>query len=149
MGAARSVRSDTGAWTTQPKAGVVATTDHDLTSDLPHAVARAAELLLDRKAEDVVLLDLRTVSGATDFFLIATGRSDTHVSAIGDHVLEELKKEGVKPFGVEGMRGGRWVLIDYVDFVVHVFHPAAREFYQLERLWGDAPVRDLTAQTQG
>ena len=115
-------------------------------SDLPHEVARAAELLLDRKALDVTLLDLRKVSSATDFFLIATGRSDTHVSSIGDHVVDELKKEGVRPSGVEGMRGGRWVLVDYVDFVVHVFHPAAREFYQLERLWGDAPVRVFEPQ---
>jgi ribosome-associated protein len=113
------------------------------TSDLPPDVARAVELLFDRKAEDVRLLDLREMSGATDFFLIATGRSDTHVSAIADHVLEELKRTGVRPLGVEGLRGGHWVLIDYVDFVVHVFHPAAREFYQLERLWGDAPQREL------
>ena len=115
------------------------------TSDLPAEVSRAIDLLLDRKAEDVTLLDLRTLGGATDFFLLATGRSDTHVSAIADNLVEELRKEGVRPFGVEGMRGGRWVLIDYVDFVVHVFHPAAREFYQLERLWGDAPVREFTA----
>ena len=81
-----------------------------------------------------------------DFFVIATGRSDTHVSAIGDHLVDELKKEGVRPSGVEGMRGGRWVLADYVDFVVHIFHPAAREFYQLERLWGDAPVRVFEPQ---
>jgi ribosome-associated protein len=115
-------------------------------SDLPHEVARAVELLFDRKADDVTLLDLRSVSTATDYFLIATGRSDTHVSSIGDHLVDELKKEGVRPSGVEGMRGGRWVLVDYVDFVVHVFHPAAREFYQLERLWGDAPVRLLQPQ---
>lgn len=108
---------------------------------LPAEVRRAAELLLDRKALDVTLLDLRKLSAATDFFLIATGRSDTHVSAIADQMVDELKNEGVRPVGVEGMRGGRWVLVDYVDFVVHVFHPAAREFYQLERLWGDAPVR--------
>lgn len=115
-------------------------------SDLPHEVVRAAEMLFDRKAVDVTLLDLRKVSSATDFFLIATGSSDTHVSAIGDHLVDELKKEGIRPSGVEGMRGGRWVLVDYVDFVVHVFHPAAREFYQLERLWGDAPVRMLEPQ---
>lgn len=115
-------------------------------SDLPHDVARAVELLFDRKALDVTLLDLRKVSTATDYFLIATGRSDTHVSAIGDHLVDELKKEGVRPSGVEGMRGGRWVLVDYVDFVVHIFHPAAREFYQLERLWGDAPMRVLEPQ---
>lgn len=116
--------------------------------DLPDEVARAIELLLDRKAEDLILLDLRNVSGATDFFLIASGRSDTHVSAIGEHVVDELKKEGLRPFGVEGLRSGRWVLIDYIDFVVHVFHPAAREFYQLERLWGDAPLHELTPQSQ-
>lgn len=114
-------------------------------SDLPAQVSRAIDLLLDRKAEDVTLLDLRTLGGATDFFLLATGRSDTHVTAIADNLVEELRKEGVRPFGLEGMRGGRWVLIDYVDFVVHVFHPAAREFYQLERLWGDAPVREFSA----
>jgi ribosome-associated protein len=116
--------------------------------DLPDEVARAVELLFDRKAEQVTLLDLRRVSGATDFFLIASGRSDTHVSAIGDHVVDGLKKEGVRPFGIEGLRGGRWVLIDYVDFVVHVFHPAAREFYQLERLWGDAEIRELVPENQ-
>ena len=125
------------------------TTPTDQTSDLPHEVARAIELLFDRKAEEVTLLDLREVSGATDFFIVATGRSDTHVSAIGDHVVDELKREGVRPFGVEGMRGGRWVLLDYVDFVIHIFHPAAREFYQLERLWGDAPMRQLVADGQG
>jgi ribosome-associated protein len=118
------------------------------TSDLPDEVTKAVEMLFDRKAEDVTLLDLRGISGATDFFLIASGRSDTHVSAIGDHVVEELKKDGLRPFGVEGLRGGRWVLLDYVDFVVHVFHPAAREFYQLERLWGDVPVRELAPHGQ-
>jgi ribosome-associated protein len=111
-------------------------------------VSRAVELLFDRKAEDVTLLDLRAVSGATDFFLIASGRSDTHVAAIGEYLVEEMKREGVRAFGVEGLRGGRWVLVDYVDFVVHIFHPAAREFYQLERLWGDAPVRELAPQGQ-
>jgi ribosome-associated protein len=115
-------------------------------SDLPHEVARAVELLFDRKAVEVNLLDLRKVSSATDFFLIASGRSDTHVSSIGDHLVDELKKEGVRPAGAEGMRGGRWVLVDYVDFVVHIFHPAARDFYQLERLWGDAPLRVLEPQ---
>ena len=118
----------------------------DEISDLPTEVGRAAELALDRKAQDVALLDLRNLSSATDFFLIATGRSDTHVTAIADHIIDELKKEGVRPVGVEGLRGGRWVLVDYVDFVVHVFHPSAREFYQLERLWGDAPLDLLEPQ---
>ena len=111
---------------------------------LPSEVARAVDLLFDRKANDVVLMDLRTVSTATDFFVIASGTSDTHVGAIADHVVDELKKAGSRPLNVEGERGGRWILIDYFSFVVHVFHPAARDFYQLERLWGDAPAHALT-----
>ena len=109
-------------------------------SDLTDEVARAVELAQDRKGRDVTVLDLRGLSSATDFFLIATGTSDIHVRSIAEYIMEELKRDGVRPDHVEGVRGGRWVLIDYIDFVVHVFHPAAREFYQLERLWGDAPL---------
>ena len=108
-------------------------------ADFPPEVLRAAELALEQKAHDVVILDLRGISTATDFFVIAGGTSDTQVKAIADHVVDELKKEKVRPEHVEGLRGGRWVLVDYVDFVVHVFHPQARSFYQLESLWGDAP----------
>lgn len=115
--------------------------------DVPAEVSRAAEFMLDRKAEDVVLLELRGLSSATDFFLIATGRSDTHVTAIADFLIDEMKRIGVRPSSVEGLRGGHWVLIDYFNFVVHVFHPAAREFYQLERLWGDAPLHALESST--
>jgi ribosome-associated protein len=107
--------------------------------DFPPEVMRAAELALERKAQDVVVLDLRGISSATDFFVIAEGGSDVQVKAIADHTVEELKKDEVRPQHVEGLRGGRWVLIDYVDFIVHVFHPQARQFYQLEALWGDAP----------
>jgi ribosome-associated protein len=114
--------------------------------DLPSEVARAVDLLFDRKANDVVLMDLRKVSTATDFFVIASGTSDTHVASIADHVVEELKKEGNRPLNVEGERGGRWILVDYFSFVVHVFHPAARDFYQLERLWGDAPAHRMEPQ---
>lgn len=88
-------------------------------------------------------MDLRDISSATDFFLLATGRSDTQVQAIAEHVIDELKKVGVRPSHVEGLAEGRWVLIDYFDVVVHVFHTAAREFYQLEGLWGDAPTRSF------
>jgi ribosome-associated protein len=112
---------------------------------LPHDLERAVELARDRKAGDMVLLDLRGLSDATDYFFLLTGTSDMHVRSIAEHVVEELKKEGVRPSHVEGLRSGRWVLIDYIDFVVHVFHPAAREFYQLERLWGDAPAQALEA----
>ncbi|HVX40586.1 MAG TPA: ribosome silencing factor [Gemmatimonadaceae bacterium] len=99
---------------------------------------RAAQIAIDNKAQDVVLLDLRGVTDMTDFFIIASGTSDTHVSAIGQHIVEEMKKEGNPAHHIEGLEKGRWVLLDFVDFVVHVFHPTLRNFYQLERLWADA-----------
>jgi ribosome-associated protein len=116
-------------------------------AEIPAEVRRAADLLFDRKASDVVLLDLRGISSATDFFLLASGRSDTQVSAIADHLVETLRAEGLRPAHVEGLSTGRWVLVDYFDFVVHVFHPEARAFYQLERLWGDAPLHVLEDPT--
>lgn len=112
---------------------------------MPEVLERATSLAADRKAQDMLVLDLRGISNATDFFFVATGTSDQHVRSIAEHVIDELKKEGHRPSHVEGLRSGRWVLIDYIDFVVHVFHPAAREFYQLERLWGDAPTLELEA----
>ncbi len=112
-------------------------------SEIGQDVERAAELALELKAADVVVLDLRGISSATDYFLLATGQSDVQVKAIGDHIIGELKNQGVRPAHVEGLEGGRWVLIDYIDFVVHVFHPGAREFYQLELLWGDAPRHEF------
>ncbi len=107
-----------------------------------HAAARC----LDLKAKDVVLLDLHGLSDATDFFLIASGTSDTHVRSIAGHVMDELRKAGARPHHVEGLAQGRWVLVDYVDVVLHVFHPAMRQFYQLERLWGDAAGVTLDVQ---
>ena len=99
----------------------------------------AARALADHKARDVLILDLRGLSEAADFFVIASGTSDTHVRAVADHALEVLASAGRAPHHAEGLAQGRWVLLDFVDFVVHVFHPAQREFYQLERLWADAP----------
>jgi ribosome-associated protein len=110
-------------------------------------VDRVADLALDRKAEDVVALDLRGISTATDYFVLATGHSDIQVRAIAEHVIDELKAQGDRPTHVEGLEGGRWVLIDYIDVVVHVFHPQARVFYQLEDLWGDAPRRPFEADS--
>jgi ribosome-associated protein len=110
------------------------------------AAQRAAAIALDRKANDVVLLGLSGVTDMTDFFLIASGTSDTHTRAIAEHIIAEMKKEGYPVYHVEGLAQGRWVLLDYVDFVVHLFHPALRQFYQLERLWGDAAVIALDAQ---
>ena len=110
-----------------------------------HSARRAASVLVDSKANDVVLLDLRPLTDMTDFFIVASGTSDTHVRATAGHVLDTLEREGMSVQSVEGFEQGRWVLLDYVDFVVHVFHPSLRTFYQLERLWGDAPAVSVTA----
>lgn len=104
------------------------------------AAQRAAAVCLDVKANNVVILNLDGVSDMTDCFLIASGTSDTHVKSIAEHVMTELRKQGLKAHHVEGLSQGRWVLLDYVDFLVHIFHPTLRDFYQLERLWGDAEL---------
>ncbi|MEJ2238945.1 MAG: ribosome silencing factor [Gemmatimonadales bacterium] len=95
--------------------------------------------LNDHKAKEIVVLDLRELSDATDYFIVASGSSDVHVRAIAEHVQEALRACGRRAHHVEGLRAGRWALLDYVDFVVHIFHPTLRDFYQLERLWSDAP----------
>ena len=120
------------------------------TTSIAAQVQKAAAILLDRKANDVVLLSLKGVSDMTDYFLIASGTSDTHVRALGNAVLEDMKKEaGQMANHSEGLQQGRWVLLDYVDFVVHVFHPTLRNFYQIERLWADAQVVPITAAASG
>jgi len=117
----------------------------------PPAIAelaqRAAAIALDNKANDVVVLSLKDVSDMTDFFVIASGTSDTHVRSLGQNIQEGLKREGTALHHIEGLKQGRWVLLDYVDFVVHLFHPSLRNFYQLERLWSDARVVPVTAQS--
>jgi len=107
----------------------------------PEALARqAGEVALAKKGEDVLLLDLRAFPVLCDYFVIATGRSELHVRAIADAIAERFARElGVRPWHVEGLAHGRWVLLDYVDWVVHVFHAETREYYLLERLWADAP----------
>ncbi len=119
-------------------------------ADVSELVQKAAAILIDRKANDVVLLSLKGVSDMTDYFLIASGTSDTHVRALGNSVLEDMKKDvGQMANHSEGLQQGRWVLLDYVDFVVHVFHPTLRNFYQIERLWADAQVVPITAAASG
>lgn len=104
----------------------------------PAELREVAAALADRKVVDAVVLDLRGISSATDFFVIGSGTSDAHVRGMAQHLLDHHR-----PHHVEGLPQGRWVLLDYVDFVVHLFHPQQREFYQLERLWGDAPAMAL------
>ena len=123
-----------------------ATAQSQSPAQITELAQRAAAILIDHKANDVVLLSLKGVSDMTDYFLIASGTSDTHVRSLGSSVVEDMKKQvGQTAHHVEGLSQGRWVLLDYVDFVVHVFHPTLRNFYQIERLWADAQVVPLTA----
>lgn len=110
----------------------------------PEALAnRIAEIAADKKAVDVRILDLRGIVNYTDFFVIATGNTERQTKAIHDAIHEELKKaHGLLPRRVEGDRESRWVLMDYLDCVVHVFTPEARAYYRLEQLWGEAPARE-------
>jgi ribosome-associated protein len=110
-----------------------------MTARLPEPLRLALDAIQDLKANELVVLDLRGLTDATDYFVIASGTSDAHVRGIAESVIEKLDRRGHTTHHVEGLTTGRWVLIDFVDFVVHLFHPETRTFYQLERLWGDAP----------
>ncbi len=110
---------------------------------------KAALLASELKANDIVVLDLRGVTDMTDFFVIASGTSDTHVRAVAEHVQAGLKESGVSTTMTEGVTQGRWALLDYTDCVIHVFHPTLRQFYQLERLWGDAARVNLETAMGG
>jgi len=99
--------------------------------------------LLDKQAEDVVVLDLRGSSDVCDFFVLASGNSAVHVSALAKHLHNALVDEGHKPKGLEGMNEGRWALLDFFDVVVHIFDGHVREYFQLEKLWGDAARLDI------
>jgi ribosome-associated protein len=111
----------------------------------PERIAAAvAGFASDRKALDIKQLDLRGMIGYTDYFVICTGRSDRQVQAIHDAIHQGLKaRSGILPRRVEGVSQSRWILMDYLDVVVHVFTPDTREFYRLEQLWGEAPTRRI------
>ena len=109
----------------------------------------AAEYADDKKAQDIVELDLRGVVGYTDYFVICTGASERQVKAIHDGIHLGLKDaHGLLPRRVEGLGESRWVLMDYLDVVVHVFTPETRGFYRLEQLWGEAPSREAGSASQ-
>ena len=104
---------------------------------------RIAELASDRKARDIRVLDVGSLVGYTDYFLICSGGTERQTKAIHDAIHEALKGGGVFPARVEGAREARWILMDYGDCVVHIFTPEARAFYRLEQLWGEAPARSV------
>ena len=116
--------------------------DEDQLMDKETQLSEAIEAALDKKAQDAVVLDLEDVCSFTDYFLICTGTSTRHNQTIAEQIEETLKMSGVRPLHVEGEAEGEWILLDYVDFVVHIFSARAREFYDLERLWRAGKRRD-------
>jgi ribosome-associated protein len=115
------------------------------TTHLPAQIERAIAAAEDKKATDLVVLDLRKAAGFTDFFLIASGGNPRQIRAIADSVIEALAAEGVKPAHVEGYDRSEWILLDYFDFIVHIFATETRLFYGLERLWGNADRVEIPA----
>jgi ribosome-associated protein len=111
---------------------------------LPAVLTRAAQATLDKKAESVVVLDLRKGDAFTDYFLIASATNQKQIVAVADAVMDALREQGVRPNHIEGYPRQEWVLLDYTDFVVHVFTPATRSFYDLERLWGGAARHEIS-----
>jgi ribosome-associated protein len=124
--------SKVGKTPTKPKAPRKAATR------VSDQVMTAVNAALDKKAEKLELLDLRDGLAFTDFFIICTGNNIRQVQAIADGIQESLREKDVRPALVEGYNRGEWILLDYFDFIVHIFSPATRDFYGLERLWGDA-----------
>ncbi len=96
--------------------------------------------MLEKKAKDVVMLDIRGLTDITDFFVVCTADSDIHLKAIADGVLDEMVDHEVKPYRTEGWQGGQWIILDFVEVVVHIFYKETRGFYNIERLWSDAKV---------
>jgi ribosome-associated protein len=121
-------------------------------SDLKRQVTAAIQACLDKKAEELSILEMEKGSGAfTDYFVLCSGTNPRQVQAIADEVELRLKTTGVRPAHVEGYKQGEWILVDYVDFVVHVFSEKARKFYDLERLWKTAKrlePTDLTSKVR-
>jgi len=112
---------------------------------LPDQIVRAIRAAEDKKATDIIALDLRKAAGFTDFFVICSGSNPRQIRAIADSVMAALAEDGVKPAHVEGYERSEWVLVDYFDFIVHIFAPETRLFYGLERLWGNAERVEIPA----
>jgi ribosome-associated protein len=136
---AKTQRSRSSATKTSSRSPRTRSTAKRAAAKLPRAVSTAVEAARDKKAENVIVLDLRNAGGFTDYFVICTGNNARQVTAIADSVRETLKNElGERPALTEGVDRSEWILLDYFNFVVHVFSRECRAFYGLERLWGNA-----------
>lgn len=117
---------------------------HAETLDTQPLAEQMARLAMQAKATEVKVLRVLELVQYTDWFVVVSGRSDRHVKAIREHIQDALREQGIKPLSVEGTEHNQWVLLDYGDAVVHVFYEPVREFYELERLWNEAPRLEVT-----
>ena len=125
------------------------TAKHAKPQHVPAQIERAVRAAEDKKADDLLLLDLRKAAGFTDYFLICSGGNPRQIRAIADAILEALASGGARPAHIEGYDRSEWVLLDYFDFIVHIFAPETRGFYGLERLWGNAERIEVPALRRG
>jgi ribosome-associated protein len=109
---------------------------HEITNQI-------AELMLERKAKDIKIIDVRELTSLTDYFIICTSESDPQSKAISSHIDDTLRADGIKPWHIEGYQHLEWILLDYVNLVVHIFSKEAREYYDFERLWADAKITEI------
>ena len=136
---------------------MTSTHEQDVQQQQPVGLSRedavsAAEAALDKKAQDIVLLEVSQVTTYADYFLICSGRSPIQVKAIVASIEQQLKDRGIRPLHIEGQSEARWILMDYDELIVHVFHEESRGFYDLERLWKNVPCttfKEPEAQTAG
>ncbi|MEX2602058.1 MAG: ribosome silencing factor [Balneolaceae bacterium] len=116
----------------------------DKTANADTLITSITDALLQKKAKKIVLLDVRELTSLTDYFVVCHGTSDTQIKALADHVMEETQKKiGEKVWKMEGLDARRWIILDYVNVVVHIFSEEKREFYGIERMWNDAPLREI------
>ena len=116
------------------------------TSESNQQIKKISELMLEKKALDIKIIDVQNITTLTDFFVICTSESEPQTRAITDHIHEQMKKDGMKAWHIEGYENLNWVLIDYVDIIVHVFNREKRAYYDLERLWADGQISQVHDQ---
>ena len=116
------------------------------TSESNQQIKKISELMLEKKALDIKIIDVQNITTLTDFFVICTSESEPQTRAITDHIHEQMKKDGMKAWHIEGYENLNWVLIDYVNIIVHVFNREKRAYYDLERLWADGQISQVHDQ---
>ncbi len=115
-----------------------------MTTDILAEFAPYLSAVAEKKAENIVLLDVRGLTSIADVFILCCGNSSRQVAALGDHIIKILKKQGIKPLSTEGLGEGRWILLDYGNVIIHVFYESVRAFYDIEGLWSDAVRIDIS-----